>query len=213
VAGEPIIWGSAIAHAVSVAGGAWCGAWMLPKLTTHFRGRERPKLLLVAYLLLVLYWSWRPFYPDFSADSMREQFSAAHWIPLQALSVRVDLFSVTDIIAQFLLYLPIGALLAVWPLRERGAWRGLLPAVYFSIVLELGKIVVAERFFDVTHILIQVAGAAIGWIVVRRSGFRVYGETWPATVTAEPHWRPSEGTHGHEGPSRRSRGTRQRPKS
>ena len=81
-------------------------------------------------------------------------------------------------VTQFLLFLPLGALLAVWPLRTRGRWQHLLPVLYLSVVCEIGKIVVAERFLDVTHILIQMAGAAIGWIVVRRSGFPVYGEVW-----------------------------------
>jgi glycopeptide antibiotics resistance protein len=110
--------------------------------------------------------------------SIREQFAPVHWIPLQAMAGRVDLFSVTDIATQFLLFLPLGGLLAVWPLRRRGRWQHLLPALYLSVVCEVGKILVAERFLDVTHILIQMAGAAIGWIVVRRSGFPVYGEVW-----------------------------------
>jgi glycopeptide antibiotics resistance protein len=176
--GIPIVLGALVVHGVSVTAGAGIAAWGLPRVSSHIRGRQRPRLLLMLYVAIVLYWSWRPFYPDFSAGSIAEQFSEAHWIPLKALAVRVDLFSVTDILAQFLLYLPIGALFAVWPLRRRGAWRGFLPALYFSVVLELGKIVVAERFFDITHILIQVAGAAVGWLVVRRSGFPVYGEVW-----------------------------------
>jgi len=196
VAGQPIIWGAALVHALSVAAGAWCGTWILPRGSRRIRGRERPMVLLCAYLALVVYWSWRPFYPDLSITSLREQFSAVHWIPLQALSVRVDLFSVTDIVSQFLLYLPVGALLAVWPVRLRGPWRSLLPAVYFAIVLEAGKIVIAERFFDITHILIQVAGAVIGWIVVRRSGFTVYGEMWPPAQTTSSGWRPRESERG-----------------
>jgi glycopeptide antibiotics resistance protein len=133
----------------------------------------------------MMLWSWRPFVPDLSAASIAEQFSAVHWIPLRAMAQRVDLFSVADIVTQFLLYLPLGALLAVWPLKRNGPFRGILPAFYLAIILELGKIVVAERFFDVTHILIQVAGAAVGWIVVRRSGFAPYGELGLPTLSRQ----------------------------
>jgi hypothetical protein len=203
VAGVPIVLGAIVVHAVSVAAGAWVAAWGLPRASNVIRGRERPRLLLMLYVAVVLYWSWRPFYPDFSTSSIAEQFSAAHWIPLKALAGRVDLFSVTDIVAQFLLYLPIGALFAVWPLRRRGAWRGFLPALYFSMVLELGKIVVAERFFDITHILIQVAGAAVGWLVVRRSGFPVYGEVWAVRDDPQGH-----ASRAGEPPSRNASGSR-----
>lgn len=180
VAGEPIQLGAIVSHGGAITLGAWGAARWLPAVSTRWRGRERPRMLLLAYGVVILLWSWRPFVPELSAESIREQLQPVHWIPLAAMAQRVDLFSVTDIVTQFLLYLPLGALLAVWPLRTRGVWRGILPALYLAVVMEGGKVLVAERFMDVTHILIQVAGAAIGWIVLRRSGFPVYGESWPA---------------------------------
>ena len=107
---------------------------------------------------------------------MTDQFTADHLIPLQALASRGDLFSVTDVVAQGVIFFPLGALLAVWPLRRKGSLRGLLPAIYLAIVLEVAKIPIAERFMDVTHILIQSAGAALGFLLVRRMGYKVQGE-------------------------------------
>jgi glycopeptide antibiotics resistance protein len=176
VVGQPIQLGAILSHSLAIIAGAWVAAITLRDFTIQFRGRERPRLLFLAYTVLMMLWSWRPFVPELSAASISEQFSAVHWMPLRAMAQRVDLFSVADIVTQFLLYLPLGALLAVWPVKRHGPLRGILPALYLSIILELGKIVIAERFFDVTHILIQVAGAAVGWIVVRRSGFTPYGE-------------------------------------
>ena len=74
------------------------------------------------------------------------------------------------------IFFPLGALLAVWPLRRRGLLRGMLPAIYLAVVLEVGKIPIADRFMDVTHILIQSAGAALGFLLVRRMGYTVNGE-------------------------------------
>ena len=107
---------------------------------------------------------------------MADQFTASHLIPLQALAERGDLFSVTDVVAQGVIFFPLGALLAIWPLRRHGPLRGMLPAIYLAIILEAGKIPIAERFMDVTHILIQSAGAALGFVLVRRLGYKVRGE-------------------------------------
>jgi len=175
VAAEPIVLGAILVHVLAVATGAVLAASLLPRATVRLRGRGRPRALLAAYATVIMLWSWRPFVPDLSASSMAEQFSSDHWVPLQAMAQRVDLFSVADVVTQFCLYVPLGALLAVWPLRRRGAWSGLYPAFYLATVMELGKIVVAERFFDITHVLIQIAGATAGAVVVRRSGYRPYG--------------------------------------
>lgn len=173
---EPIILGAAVTHSLAVAAGAAFAAWALPRFTRRFRGAARPRLVLPLYAAVVMLWSWRPYRLELTAAAMAQQFEAEHVIPLMALASRMDLFSVTDVISQFLLFLPLGALLAVWPLRQRGALRGLLPALYLSMVLELGKIAVAERFFDITHILIQSAGAAIGYALVHHAAYRPYGE-------------------------------------
>lgn len=176
VALVPIVPAAIVVHAVAIAGGALVAALVLHAFATRLGDRGRPRLLLGAYAVVIMVWSWRPFRVELNGQAMAAQFSVEHVIPLRALASRMDLFSVTDVIAQAVLFLPIGALLVVWPLRRTGALRGLFPALYLSVLLEVGKIVVAERFMDVTHILIQCSGAAIGWILVHRAGFRSYGE-------------------------------------
>lgn len=171
----PIVPGAILVHAVSLAAGSLVAALTLDSYAAHLGARGRARLLLAAYVPMLMVWSWRPFRLEVNAQAMAAQFSLEHVIPLRALASRMDLFSVTDVIAQFVLFLPLGALLAVWPLRRAGPLRGLWPVLYLSVVLELGKIVVAERFMDVTHILIQCSGAAIGWLMIRRAGYRVAG--------------------------------------
>lgn len=172
----PIMPGAILVHAISIALGALTAALALNAYATRLDARGRARLLLAAYAVVVMIWSWRPFTLEVNRAAMAAQFSLDHIVPMRALAQRMDLFSVTDVIAQFVLFLPIGALLAVWPLRRSGALRGLLPALYLSALVELGKIVVVDRFLDVTHVLIQSAGAAIGWLLIHRAGYVWHGE-------------------------------------
>lgn len=172
----PIVPGAIIVHVVSLAVGAALAPRLLKPFGKRLRQRSRPRVLAAMYAVELMVWSWRPFRFEVDAQAMAAQFSVVHLIPMRALASRMDLFSVTDVIAQFVLFLPLGALLAVWPLRRSGALRGLLPVLYLSVILELGKIVIADRFMDVTHVLIQCSGAAIGWLLIRRAGFNDSGE-------------------------------------
>jgi len=176
VAAEPIILGAALIHVVAASAGAIVAALGLPSFGRRFGIRVRARLVAAAYSLIIMVWSWRPFRLDFSAGQMAEQFTASHLVPLKALASRGDLFTVTDVIAQGVIFFPLGALLAVWPLRRKGALAGVAPAIYLAIILEVGKIPLAERFMDVTHILIQSAGAGLGFLLLRRLGYRVNGE-------------------------------------
>lgn len=181
IAGSAIVPGAVLVHVAAIGLGAWGAAVGLPRATRAARGPARPAWLLAGYAAVLACWSWRPFVPVSSAAAVAAQFSAEHWIPLRALAGRVDLFSVADVVAQFALYFPLGALLAVWPLRPRGALRGMAPAAWVAVVLELGKMLVAGRFFDITHILIQIAGAGAGAALARRAGYAPHGAVLVST--------------------------------
>jgi glycopeptide antibiotics resistance protein len=169
-------WEAAAIHASAVVLGAWAAQRWLPALTQRFRGSARARAALICYAVLLVVWSWRPFDPYIDGSAIAAQLTAPHLIPLASLATRPDVFSALHVAQQFALYFPLGALLAVWPLRLSGRWSGLGPALLLAAVLELGHLVVAGRFFDVTNALIAWAGLGIGWTVVRRSGFRQYGE-------------------------------------
>ena len=173
--------GPFIVHSAAVALGAWLASRQLPQLSRRVRGRERPLLILSAYVVIICLWAWRPFLVQTDLGAIADQLALSRWIPLQSHRVRVDLFSVSDVLASAFLYLPLGALLAVWPIRLRGGAAYFLPAVYVAAVTELLQPLIAGRYFDVTDILIASASAAIGWAAVRRAGFRSYGELRPRT--------------------------------
>ena len=168
--------GPILASTGGVALGAWAGARVLPLFSRTWRGAARPRLLLWGYLAVVLLWSLRPFYPEFDAGMLAQKLSLEQLIPLFSYRERTDLFTAVDVAVTGLLVLPAGGLLAVWPLRRRGWLAGPLPVVYVAAVAECGQILVAGRWFDATDMAVQSAAALLGWGMVRRAGFRPYGE-------------------------------------
>ncbi|MBI4420409.1 MAG: VanZ family protein [Gemmatimonadetes bacterium] len=177
--GLPVRWEAVLTHVVAVWLGAWAAHRWLAPLTQALRGAARARAAVFAYAGLLVLWAWRPLWPKTSAQLIVAQLTPANLIPLQSLAGRVDVFSALHVAQQFLLYLPLGALLAVWPLRLDGAWSHLRPAFCLAAVLEVGHLVIAYRYFDVTNALLAGAGLAIGWVVVRRSGFKPYGAALP----------------------------------
>jgi glycopeptide antibiotics resistance protein len=185
IAGQPISAGATLVHVVAVAAGAWLADRYLPAFTQAFRGRVRPAIVLVAYFALLGVWSLRPFTLVTSFDALGASLSAEQFRPLVAHAVRFDLFSALDIARQFALLVPVGALLAVWPVRLRGALAGPLPGIYAAVLLEAGQILVDGRLFDTTDALVGVAAVLLGWFVVRRAGLEPWGELLPP-VTSRP---------------------------
>ena len=173
--GLPIDAGAVLAHALGIGGGALVTAWQMPRLTRRLRGRERPAWLLSAYVAVLLLWALRPYALETSLSAIGGQLTDDWWIPLRFLGQRVDLFSVVDVVSPFFLYGPLGALLAVWPLARRGALADFWPAVYVASATELSQIFVQGRLLDSTDLLVQAAGALVGWAVLRRAGFAPYG--------------------------------------
>lgn len=173
--GQPVQLGAAVAHFLGIAlGAAACAQW-LPGFSRLVRGRGRPAAVLVAYAMLIAFWAWRPFVLETDLATIHQQFALERLIPLQGLAGRSDLASIAEIVKPFFLFFPLGAMLAVWPLRRRG-WLGTcVPAFYLAIITEVVQGFIAGRFFDGTDLVIQCAAAAIGWAVVRQAGYWPYG--------------------------------------
>jgi len=125
-------------------------------------------------LVLVL-WALRPYRPEIRLEAIAAKVFSDWWVPLRPLTERMDVFSVVGVFTLGLLYLPLGALLAVWPLRLRGPAATFAPAVYVAVMIEIMQVFTATRTLEITHVMIEAAGAAVGWVIVRRAGFRPYG--------------------------------------
>jgi VanZ family protein len=131
--------------------------------------------LLTLYGLVLVLWALRPYLPVTSLEAIGEKLASPWWIPLGILRQRFDLLSVVDVPATFLLYLPLGALLAVWPLARTGWLAFIWPVAYLALATEVTQLFVLGRWMDVTDVLLQIAGAAVGWTVLRRAGFTPHG--------------------------------------
>jgi len=177
-----IRWEAAATHALALAFGAWAAQRWLAPLTRSLRGAARARSTIVTYMALLALWGLRPLLPVEDLHAVAAQLTLEHLEPLRALAERVDVFSGLHVAQQFLLYVPLGSLLAVWPLRLAGRWAHLKPALWLAALIEAGHIVIAGRDFDVTNALLACAGLGIGWIVIRRSGFRPHGTALPAAA-------------------------------
>lgn len=180
--GQPVELGAILLHGIAIMLGAWLAMHYLGRLTVALRGRTRVLVVLLVYIACLAAWAWRPLMPEMSLEGIATKFTGDWYKPLAGLSLRYDFFTVVDVCNQFLLYLPFGALLAVWPLRLTGWLKGPLPAVWTAVALEAGQVFVVGRMLDITDLIIMVCGASIGWAVVRRAGYPVYGQLDPVVV-------------------------------
>jgi len=165
-----------IAHIAGVMAGALLAITLTSFAQTSSPSHRTLRDVWIFYAMLLVLWSTRPFLPQIDIDTISEQLTRTHLIPMLSLATRRDLYSVMHVVRQSLLFMPAGALLAVWPFAERG-WRAhLLPAFYAAAILELTHLVTANRYFDTTNIILACAGASVGWIVVRTAGIGVRGK-------------------------------------
>jgi len=167
--------GAVVMHALGAAAGAVATAWLIPAISSRLDERQRALTLATAYTTLLAVLSWQPFRPETDMRAAMSQLSLRSLVPLRTYDFR-GLFSVADIAIPFFLFLPLGGLLAVWPLRMRG-WLGYcLPGVYVAIVTELLQLVIRDRYFSGTDLVVQCAGVIVGYLVLKLAGYQVAGE-------------------------------------
>lgn len=164
------------AHMAGVVLGAWLAVPLIPAYTRHVRGAERPLVLLIVYAFVLALWYLRPFSIELDATSIGARVRASNFVPLLAYRERVDVFTAVDAVVPAFQLVPVGGLLAVWPFRRRGVWSGIAPGALIVTVFEALQIIVAGRYFDITDALIATAALGLGFAVVRRAGYRPYGE-------------------------------------
>jgi glycopeptide antibiotics resistance protein len=176
IAGQPIEASAIIGHVAAMAAGAVIAWWWGPRLVTAATERRRARWAIALLAVLLVVWAWRPFLPRVSWQAARAQVTIQHLTPLGVFGSSSDLLGVMDVAEQFFLYVSLGVVLAVWPLRYRGRLAHVWPAIYLAVVLEVGQILVLNRVFDVTDLLTQCAAICVGFVVVRRAGGEARGE-------------------------------------
>ena len=179
--GHAVVWAPAVVHAIAIAAGGAAGAYWLPGASRALRGRARPVAVYVLFATLLPLWTWRPFSPT-PVSMLPDKLALVQFVPLAAYRERMDVFTAVDVMIPVLILAPIGALLAVWPLRRTGPLAGLWPGVWAALVLEGMQVFVAGRYFDITDVLVQVGALLVGWSVARRAGYVPYGEALPEAL-------------------------------
>lgn len=170
--GLPLEAGPLLVHGGGLAAGAWVGARGFPRWLRRRRDGARIRDFLLGYVLLLALWRLRPFVPELDPGAVASELSLSRWSPLSALGARRDLYSVSDVLRSFLLFVPVGTSLAAWQrIRSspagRGALRPMAWVVGLAFLLEGGQALVAGRFFDGTDLIIMAAGGAVAWSVAR----------------------------------------------
>jgi glycopeptide antibiotics resistance protein len=179
--GLEVRWEAALTDALAVSFGAWAAHRWLAPLTRSLRGAARARTAIFFYAGLLVLWGWRPLLPATDWSAIIAQLTPVRFIPLASLAERADVFSALHVAQQFFLYVPLGGMLAVWPLRLAGRWSHLAPGLWLAVAIEVGHVAIADRYFDMTNVLLAWAGLGIGWIVLRRCGYEAYGAALPAS--------------------------------
>ncbi len=172
--GRPIEAGPVLVHAAAVALGAWIAAQGFPAWLRRRRGRARTRDAAWGYLLVLAVWRLRPFVPELDPGALADELSPARWSPLSALAARRELYTVSDVLRSFLLFVPVGALVAAAGRTARGrrapsTLRAVSVVLGVALAAEAGQIVVAGRFFDGTDMLVTAAGGLVAWATLRRA--------------------------------------------
>lgn len=171
--------GPILVHVLALSAGAFAAALLLPRVAQSLRGRERPVLLFGVYAIVVTSWYLRPYVPQTHPSAWLEQLTGHWWMPMAFAVARLDLFSIIDVTNVFFLFLPIGGLLAVWPLRLHGWWGGILPGLWLATGVEFAQLFIVGRTLALADILVAAAAVWTGSVLVRRAGFPVRGTMLP----------------------------------
>jgi glycopeptide antibiotics resistance protein len=174
--GEVISWPAVAALTFGMSVGAIVAPMIVPRVM-RLRELTRVRLFIAAYAAVIVGWLWRPFLPRTSLAAIAAQLSLPHWTPMAAFGGSGSPFDIGQIIQLGYLFVPFGAMLEVWPARDRGAMRWVLPGVWLAAIIGIGQMFIAARTFDITNFLIAVSGVWLGWWIARRAGVAARG-TW-----------------------------------
>jgi VanZ family protein len=131
-------------------------------------GRAVAYRVLVVWLVVLVFVKWQPFDFNLSGEYAARRLKAMAWLPFESYQVGDYLNSFDQICAKTVLFLPVGALLAVLGFGQKGRYGDLwviLPVIVFTTLLEAGKLLLTTRGADPTDVLIETLGAWLGFRV------------------------------------------------
>lgn len=183
--------------AVGGAIGLWIARAWQAKVPQQGSGNDRaapgrstllPWLVLAAWLAVVLTVFWYPFDFNFDRAFVRDRLLGARRLPFEALYFGTEFRAITEVIHKAGFMLPFGALLGyVFNRGARRLPRGLVHAaailviVLVAAVIEAGQLFLPAKIADMTDVMLESAGAVVGYFVglaavsaARRSAVPMY---------------------------------------
>jgi glycopeptide antibiotics resistance protein len=204
-----------ITGALAVLGG-WAAslAWSRNRAGFAVRALDGRRLLLLVWLGVLVVVNWQPF--DFSFDLAfgQRRFREMSLVPFADYQRTATVHALDQLLHKVLLWVPLGALLAVPAWRAGGvnppvggstggitapARQGplVLAAFAVAICLEAGQLFLPTRYASVTDVLLETVGAWIGVTAMRRlsSGPSAVARTFLSVrdVSSQPFSAAGEG--------------------
>lgn len=166
---------------LGAAAGAWLGARLaarggLRPLAPSAVSRSSPWLpwaLATAWCALLAAVFWYPY--DFRIDSrdVAERLESFGRAPFSAYYYGNEFRAVTEVLHKLLFFAPLGALLGWWVVRLPWTWRLGAAALAFLLLagvpltIELGQVLLPEKFSDSADLLLETLGGVLGYGLFR----------------------------------------------
>jgi glycopeptide antibiotics resistance protein len=137
----------------------------------------KPKNLAVAYgilgvwLALLVFINWQPFNFNFSLDDAARRLQKMSFVPFADYQQGEYLHAFDQIFSKTVLFMPVGALLALLCSSDSRHDRGLLvvPAgIVLTTLVGAPKFFLPTRYASVTDVLIETFGIWLGFVISRR---------------------------------------------
>jgi VanZ family protein len=127
-------------------------------------------LLMWTAVAVILEWWPLQFLTDM--EQIAQRAAAVRWVLFADYYAGSDYNAFTQLLRKTLLFLPLGALLALGvfvPERGHGIAPAVLVGLLASAILEAGQLALPGRFASFTDVLVETTGAWLGAVLARRA--------------------------------------------
>ena len=128
-------------------------------------------LIAVGVVVAYVAYNWSPFDFVLSGEFVRQRLEAVTWVPFYSYYENPELKAAVDLVRKMCIAAPVGIAAAIGLAQKAGPFLRLqwflcsIGALVFFAVVEVGQLLLPERYPDVTDIVISmVAFAAAAWV-------------------------------------------------
>jgi glycopeptide antibiotics resistance protein len=141
--------------------------------------KSLPLLLAFGWIGVLMLLFWYPF--DFRTDSafIRERLTFLERVPFEVYYYGTEYRAITEVFHKVLFFAPLGAFLAWFVVGLSWIWRGYTAAVsmlgilFTALGIELGQVMLADKYPDTTDWFLESVGGFIGYFMFRMIRMRL----------------------------------------